>query len=169
MEEYWDLLFPDGTPSGEILSASQRIPDDRCTLLVHIFICDGKGNFLLQKRSMKKKYFPGIWDSTGGRVQAGESSICAAVREIYEEVGLQVEPERLIYLDRARLPWRNLLDLYAVRLDFTLQMCCMQKEEVDALQLVPYAQAYKIFCETKEPYYLDAFQKAADILDVPRK
>lgn len=164
LEEYWDLLFPDGTPSGETLPASQRIPDGRCTLLVHIFICDAQGNFLLQKRSMKKKYFPGVWDSTGGRVQAGESSPAAAVREIYEEVGLCITPENLLYLGRERLPWRNLLDLYAVRADFTLEQCRMQKEEVDALRLVPYSQALDIFTASKEAFYIAAFQHAADVL-----
>lgn len=166
MEEYWDLLFPDGTPSGEILPASQRIPDDRCTLLVHIFICDRQGNFLLQKRSMKKKYFPGVWDSTGGRVQAGESSRMAAVREIFEEVGLRIAPEDLRYLGRERLPWRNLLDLYAVRADFTLEQCRMQEEEVDALKLLPYSQTLEVLAASKEPFYLQAFQQAAKLFGV---
>lgn len=161
MEEYWDLLFPDGTPSGEILPASRRIPDDRCTLLVHVFICDGQGNFLLQKRSMKKKYFPGVWDSTGGRVQAGEPPQAAVIREVYEEVGLHIAPERLIYIGRERLPWRNLLDIYAVRADFCLDQCHMQAEEVDALRLVPYSQAFEVLSGSKEAYYMAAFQKAA--------
>jgi len=170
MQEYWDLLLPDGTPTGEIMPATMRIPDDRCTLVVHIFIADQQGRFLLQKRSMKKKYFPGIWDSTGGRVLAGESGEDAILREAFEEVGLTIQRSQLHYIDRYRLPWRNFFDVYCAKVDFRLEDCCKQDEEVDELRLVSYEEAVAMIRaskpESSENYYFEAFEKAAHILGV---
>ena len=51
--------------------------------------CNHENKFLVQQRSFQKQYFPGIWDVTGGRVQAGETKRQGAVREAWEEVGLR--------------------------------------------------------------------------------
>lgn len=42
---------------------------------VALFIINNKGQVLLQKRSVKKKMWPGMWDlSTGGHVKSGEDN-----------------------------------------------------------------------------------------------
>ena len=38
------------------------------------------------QRSLKAKYYAGMWDATGGSVKAGESPEEAAVREVKEEL-----------------------------------------------------------------------------------
>jgi len=40
-----------------------------------------------------------VWDLPGGAVEAGESPYAAAVREVEEEIGLQVAPRRLLAVD----------------------------------------------------------------------
>ncbi|MGV3492496.1 MAG: NUDIX hydrolase [Ramlibacter sp.] len=47
---------------------------------------------LLTRRAMHLKNHPGQWALPGGRVEPGESAVDAALRELYEEVGLQLEP-----------------------------------------------------------------------------
>ncbi len=65
---------------------------------VHIFVCNGRGEVFLQKRSQSKDRFPGAWDSSAsGHLEAGESYDACALRELREELGLEatVVPEKL--------------------------------------------------------------------------
>jgi 16S rRNA (adenine1518-N6/adenine1519-N6)-dimethyltransferase len=56
---------------------------------VHIFVCNGRGELFLQKRSPWKDKHPGKWDSSAaGHLNAGENYDAAARRELTEELGL---------------------------------------------------------------------------------
>lgn len=50
-----------------------------------------KGKFLLVKRSEDDDIFPGFWQNMGGKIEIGETVEKAVVREVKEEVGLNVE------------------------------------------------------------------------------
>jgi 16S rRNA (adenine1518-N6/adenine1519-N6)-dimethyltransferase len=72
-------------------------PVDRATIhrenllhrAVHIFILNCRGELLLQKRSYRKDKFPRRWDSSAaGHVNAGESYLDCAIRELQEELGV---------------------------------------------------------------------------------
>lgn len=68
---------------------------------VHVLVFNGRGDLLLQKRSMLKDCFPGTWDSSSsGHLDQGEAYDACAVRELREEIGLKVDvaPTRLFYL-----------------------------------------------------------------------
>ena len=50
-----------------------------------------RGEVFLQKRSMKKDTFPGAWDSSAsGHLDSGEEYAACALRELREEIGLNV-------------------------------------------------------------------------------
>ena len=58
--------------------------------VVHVHIYNGKGELLLQKRSMKKLIQPGKWDtSVGGHITYGEPIEEALKREAWEEAGVE--------------------------------------------------------------------------------
>ncbi len=61
---------------------------------VLVLVYDVQGRLYLQKRNEDKLLYPGCWDiSATGHVKAGESREDAALRELYEELGLR--PARL--------------------------------------------------------------------------
>jgi len=68
----------------------------------HVLVFNAAGKVFLQLRSMTKDNNPGVWDSScSGHVDAGETYVVAAERELMEEIGLLVEQplEPLFKLD----------------------------------------------------------------------
>jgi isopentenyldiphosphate isomerase len=77
---------------------------------VHVLVFNSRGDIFLQKRSMKKDRQPGVWDSSAsGHVDSGEDYNTTAVRELREEIALDLQaqaatrasppPERLFKID----------------------------------------------------------------------
>jgi isopentenyl-diphosphate delta-isomerase type 1 len=69
---------------------------------VHVLVFNSRGEVFLQKRSMKKDRQPGVWDSScSGHVDSGEDYDQTAVRELREEIGLNLSapPQRLFKID----------------------------------------------------------------------
>lgn len=69
---------------------------------VHVLVFNARGELFLQKRSMKKDCYPGAWDSSAsGHLDRGEDYDVCAVREVHEELGVQLPavPRRLFKID----------------------------------------------------------------------
>jgi 8-oxo-dGTP diphosphatase len=63
---------------------------------VPFVVHDGKGNFLLQKRSQNCRDEQGTWDVGGGSMEFGEEWEEAVRREVMEELG--VDPQEVKFL-----------------------------------------------------------------------
>jgi ADP-ribose pyrophosphatase YjhB (NUDIX family) len=70
----------------------------------------GGASFLLCRRPIGMRRHPGQWALPGGRLDAGEEPLDAALRELEEELGLRLEPEGVV-------GW---LDDYAARSGFVV-------------------------------------------------
>ena len=69
---------------------------------VHILVFNDQGQLFLQKRSMKKDTNKGLWDSSAaGHVDIGESYDQCATRELYEELGIKSQLNKLFKLNPA--------------------------------------------------------------------
>jgi len=66
----------------------------RVVLTVDALITDAKGRILLMERGTRP--FKGTWVLPGGMVDPGETVEQACIREVKEELGLNVRLERLI-------------------------------------------------------------------------
>jgi isopentenyldiphosphate isomerase len=57
----------------------------------HVLVFNTRGEVFLQKRSMQKDREPGKWDSSAsGHLNSGEDYDTSAVRELEEEIGLNI-------------------------------------------------------------------------------
>jgi isopentenyl-diphosphate delta-isomerase len=63
---------------------------------VHIFLFNAAGDVFVQKRSATKDTFPGRYDSSAsGHLETGEDYDACALRELREELRLEVPPANL--------------------------------------------------------------------------
>ena len=101
VEEIFDVV----NEHDEVIGQKPRSEIHRLKLshrAVHVLVFNSRGELFLQKRSMKKDCFPGLWDSSAsGHLASGESYDECSVRELREEIGLQPArpPERLFKVD----------------------------------------------------------------------
>ena len=56
---------------------------------------EGEGQYIVQQRSLKAKYYAGKWDMTGGGVMTGETLDQVACREVKEELGITINLENI--------------------------------------------------------------------------
>lgn len=62
--------------------------DGEYHLVVHVWIRNKNGQYLIQQRNKATDRIPYQWACTAGAVQKGESSIDGAIRETSEEIGI---------------------------------------------------------------------------------
>ena len=97
--EYIDIFDYNNNPTGEIKEKTQAHEDGNSHRTAHVWIMNDKKELLLQKRSATKKSHPNFWDISGaGHIRAGETVIEGAIRELKEELGVEVKEEDLQYI-----------------------------------------------------------------------
>jgi isopentenyldiphosphate isomerase len=107
VDELLDVLDGLGRPTGEVAWKSEA---HRRGLWHRCFHCwvygtDAGGPYLLvQRRDATKDTWPGRLDVTAaGHLRSGEGPLGGGLRELEEELGLEVGPERLIPLGTRRI------------------------------------------------------------------
>lgn len=90
--EKWDLYTRYREKSGLECIRGEQFPDGLCHLTVHVWIRNSRGEYLISRRSASRPTFALMWECVGGAVTRGESSLEGALREVKEEVGLDLDP-----------------------------------------------------------------------------
>jgi 8-oxo-dGTP diphosphatase len=75
------------------------------------------GEKVLVTRRPDHKRHPGLWEFPGGKVDSGEGPECALARELREELGAEIEVDRIFEAVYYRYDWGPVLVLaYTCRL-----------------------------------------------------
>ena len=165
MIELIDLLTPDGLPTGLTKPKADVHRDGDWHRAAHLWIVDGHGRVLLQRRAEVKESWPGLWDvSVAGHVNAGEGAREAAVREAFEELGLRVAADELTQLGTLRYQAvlnggtyienelhevffvRREVELASLRLDpaEVAEVAFVLPGELERYELVPHPESYAL-------------------------
>lgn len=97
---------------------------------VVVFIINKKGEMLLQKRSANKKFNPNKWAPLAGAVFASETIEEGALREIKEELGIELDKRNLRILDENA----NLTRFFYTYCDMLEKDFVIQKEELSDIK-----------------------------------
>ena len=101
MDELIEIWDASGAPTGKTALKSEAHKAGWFHPTVHIWFYTFSGKVLLQKRAPEKDTFPGLWDvSVAGHVHAGETPLEAALREVKEEIGLELKAGALQFFER---------------------------------------------------------------------
>ncbi len=111
-------------------------------LVVCVWVYDGQGHLLMTRRAPEKT-FAGTWENSGGAAKAGEDSITAIMRELYEETGIRAPREEFEYIgsDRDR---NTHYDFYCLRNATPLEEIVLLPGETDAAKWVSFEQVHEM-------------------------
>lgn len=161
MKEIWDLYDHNNRPTGRKIQRGKWIPPGHYHRVVEGWIRNREGHYLLQQRAKTKKNYPNYWSCTAiGSVLAGEKPETAMVREMREEMGIQLEEKDLI-LDRIISSYPAHYYIYKIEKDIKPEEVKIDREEVQSFVFLPL-DVLKIWIKerklTKLSYYEDFFK-----------
>ncbi len=164
--ELIDVLTPDGAPTGVTKTKAEVHRDGDWHRAAHVWIVASDGRLLLQRRSLRKENYPGLWDvSAAGHLSAGETSQECAVRETFEELGLRIDARELQFLATLRESCvlnggtyidNEIHDVFIVRRDIDVAALALQDGEVDDVALVSELPAHDMVPHAAEYALLTA-------------
>jgi len=147
-DEYIDIVTEQGKATGEKALKSEIHSKGYYHNTAHVWLYTSHGEILLAQRSATKVICPSLWDvSVAGHVDAGEFIIHAAVREVKEEIGLELHPNDLqkIGVFKCFQSYNNnsindneFHHTYIVELKVPLHELTLQTNEVDDVKLVTF-------------------------------
>ena len=141
-----DILDESGNRTGTSIKKSEAHRKGLFHPTIHVWFYTLDGRILLQQRGKNKKSFPLLWDvSVAGHVSAGEDIVTAAIREIKEEIGLDVterDLEKIGVFKSVQKHSEGFVDAefhhtYLCNLKTSLTDLKKQESEVQDLSLVP--------------------------------
>lgn len=131
--------------------------------MVHVWIRNSKGEYLISQRSADRPTSPLMWECVGGSVIKGENSLAGAIRETQEEVGLSLSPEsgKLVYSVVGRIidgvKFNDILDVWLFKYDDSVSLEQATTNEVAQAVWMSKAQIKDLFSAGKLVHSLKYF------------
>lgn len=138
-KEYWDLYDENRNVTGKTIVRGEVIPEGFYHLVVHVWIRNKDGLFLISRRSPDRKAYPLLLECQGGSVLAGETSVEGAIREAFEEVGIDLTniKGKLIF-QKMRPHFRDMMDTWLFEYDGEVDLNKATTKEVCEVMWMKY-------------------------------
>jgi 8-oxo-dGTP pyrophosphatase MutT (NUDIX family) len=131
MADLWDIYDENRVKTGRTVERGQPMESGGFHLVVDIWMRNPRGEWLISKRTPNKN-FPLMWETTGGSAVAGEDSLTAALREVKEELGVDLNPSdgRLFRsIRRYDCEWPDFVDIWVFACNAPIESIVFQPEE----------------------------------------
>ncbi len=102
-----------------------------------VIVLNYKNEILLQQRSYNKKFCPGKWALLGGHVITGHDETNTAIRELREEINLNITKEDLIFIKKYKRGDKynkKIQYIYVVRTNNKIEDFSINKNEIRELK-----------------------------------
>lgn len=122
-----------------------------------VFVCIFNKDFskilLLKRNEEKRKKHGADWGNIGGKMEFGELSKDACLREAREEIGIEIDPEKLKLIEVKEKPdhypgWHSIYFVYSIVIDETCPVCV--NEESDECKWFPIDNLPESMLDSKE-------------------
>lgn len=168
--EIMDIVDDNGIPTGETVERAQAHKNGVQHRTAHVWIARKKGQaveLLLQKRCRDKDSFPGCYDiSSAGHIPAGVDYIPSALRELKEELGVEVDAGDFIDCGLSRLELhghfhgeeffdRQVSRVFLLWLDREAEDFAIQKEEIESVTWMEFEACKKAVVNMTIPNCID--------------
>ena len=161
--ELWDLYNKDRELIGKTHVRGEAIPEGCFHLVVHVWIRNKYGEYLISQRSADRPTFPLMWECVGGSVTAGEDSLAGALREVFEEVGVELSADcgRMVF-SRVRdviggKRFGDIMDVWLFDFDGDADLDAATTDEVADARWMRVEEIRTLYEEGKLVHTLDYF------------
>ena len=130
--ELLDVYDSLGNKTGRIVERGKKdeiFSEEEHIAVAIIYIENDKGEFLIQKTSKEKG---GHYSSIGGHINQGEDAFSAIIREIKEEIGVDVSNDNIISLGHICVDFPVRFMFY-LKKNIKLNDITLQKDEVESI------------------------------------
>jgi len=171
-KEYLDVLDENGNKTGKVKLRYEIHRDGDFHKTVHIWVINKDNEVLLQRRCATKDSNPNMLDiSCAGHISAGDNSLNAALRELKEELNLNVKPNELEFIKTLKRDAkysksfinREFDDMYILKTNKTINDMSFQESEISEIFFVDY-NTFKKMVENKQPDLLNHHQDLSQSL-----
>ncbi len=164
-----------------LLGKKEKVEIHKNALWHHTFHCwifTSKGEIIFQLRAKNIVANPNVLDiSSAGHIEAGEDPLAGGLRELNEELGLNVGLNDLIrlgifqhasdalYPDGSPNQNREFCYTYLLKSDKPLDQYRLQKEELGGIYTIPLVDLFKIFTQEVKQIQISglAFQDSGEL------
>ena len=153
--EIWDLYDENKNKVGKDWIRGEQIPDNYYHLVVHVWIKNKDGKYLISQRSENRKMHPLMWECVGGSVLKGETSLEGAIREVQEEVGINLSNHvGKIVFSQVRKIWNgkkfnDIMDAWLFEYDGIVDLNNATTDEVKQIKWLDKSEIKELFDQGK--------------------
>ena len=130
--ELLDVYDSNGKITGRVVERGNKSesfgPDEHIAVSI-IYIENNKGEFLIQKTSKEKG---GLYSSTGGHIDHSETPKEAIIREVKEEIGIDISNDNVVSLGHICVDFPVRFIFY-LKKDININELVLQKDEVEKI------------------------------------
>ena len=164
--EIWDLYDENRELLGKDHVRGEQLPIDGYHLVVHVWIRNSKGEYLIAQRSANRQTYPLMWECVDGSVIKGEDSLQGALREVKEEVGVDLLPKKghVILSDIKKIEFgkvvNKIVDIWLFKYDGEVDLSNATTDEVAQVAWMNREQIkelfeHNMFVETLEYFFTE--------------